>query len=254
MKKRNGDYAAPPCASPGTYLSKHFDVTYCLADPGMDEFGRQTILEPGGTAFLRVVEGGQQGTNRVPTYVRRLAYWLDRAYDAFLAPPFSMPDPAASRVSCGELPTGNVRIPVLVSGLVRDSDASYCNCIEAAPTPLSLDFAGDYPPDLLADAAAHEVFHLFQATYGGYVCEFDLPALVWRRKDSSAWTRSLYEGGAVFASGLLLPRLGRYLAEAGVLRPCTGVRNDGTPLTAGESSVVSSSAEYIQGPGLRVVS
>ena len=97
-----------------------------------------------------------------PTYIKRLCFWLERALDSYVSPPFSMLNPAAG----GKIPVS-----------VVDEFAG-------GVSPSGLFHIGNaLSPDLMCAVAVHELMHMVQLEYGG----------------TGLWQYSVFEGGAVFA-------------------------------------------------------
>ncbi|HEU4727166.1 MAG TPA: hypothetical protein VFT22_04740 [Kofleriaceae bacterium] len=163
-----------PFASP--YQSANFSVTYQTSGPAAvpSSTASEPVLDPGTSTTLTTI-----GDGVTPTYVLRIVYWLERALAAYIAPPFSMKNPAAS----GKIP---VVINTAPYGSASPSGTFYLN--------------HNLPADLICAVGVHELFHMVQFQYG---------------TNTGPWRGSLIEGGAVFAEDSAADKLNRYLDEAG---------------------------------------
>ncbi|HET7500891.1 MAG TPA: hypothetical protein VFK02_07815 [Kofleriaceae bacterium] len=161
-------------ASP--YQSANFSVTYQTSGPAAvpPSTASEPVLNPGTPDTLTTI-----GDGVTPTYVLRIVYWLERALAAYIAPPFSMKNPAAAG-----------KIPVVINtspyGSASPSGTFYMNNNLAA--------------DLICAVGVHELFHMVQFQYG---------------TTTGPWRQSMIEGGAVFAEDSAADKMNRYLDEAG---------------------------------------
>lgn len=159
-----------------TYLSPNFSITYQTSGTAAVPASTATekVVDPGGAADL-----GTIGDGTTPTYILRVAFWLERALSAYISPPFSMLNPAAAG-----------RIPVVINtapyGSASPSGTFYLN--------------NNLPADLICAVGVHELFHMVQFKYG---------------TSTGPWRRSVIEGGAVFAEDSAADKMNRYLDEAG---------------------------------------
>jgi hypothetical protein len=173
--------AGDPTAPSEAFATDHFRIRYqragTCAVSGRDE--REGICMPGsdGPPVAWIDPG------RAPSYVKRLAFWLETARTVYLGR-FGIPDPSP-------------RDPVHV--------CITCGTYGAA-SPGHLTVARDLENDMLCCVAVHELFHVFQYPYGA----------------SGPWGLALFEGGAVFAEDTIADGANRYLYLAsqseGVLR------------------------------------
>jgi hypothetical protein len=153
-----------------------------------------TAAVPSSTAAEDVIDPGSNppvviGTlpaGGVPTYIKRICFWLERALAAYVNAPFSMKNPAASG-----------KIPVVVNS------APYGSASATGTFYLNNNLADD----LMCAVAVHELFHMVQYEYGG----------------SGTWRQSVFEGGAVFAEDSAADLMNRYLDETRTNFNGTGV-------------------------------
>jgi hypothetical protein len=159
-----------------TYQSPNFSVTYQTSGTGAvsSSTATETVTDPGTSNSL-----GSIGDGTTPTYILRICFWLERALAAYVAPPFSMKNPASG----GKIP---VVINTAPYGAASPSGTMYMNC--------------KLPADLICAVGVHELFHLVQFRYGG---------------KTGPWRQSVIEGGAVFAEDSAADKMNRYLDEAG---------------------------------------
>jgi hypothetical protein len=121
-----------------TYQSANFSVTYQTSGPAAvpSSTANETVLDPGTSNSL-----GTIGDGTTPTYILRVCFWLERALAAYVAPPFSMKNPAAGG-----------RIPVVINtspyGSASPSGTFYLN--------------NNLPADLICAVGVHELFHMVQ--------------------------------------------------------------------------------------------
>jgi hypothetical protein len=134
----------------------------------------EDVIDPGSNpqVILATLPAGG-----VPTYIKRICFWLERALAAYINPPFSLLNPAAGG-----------KIPVTVNTSPYGS-----------ATPSGFFINNNLAPDLLCAVTVHELFHMVQFQYGG----------------SGTWWSSMLEGGAVFAEDSAADSMNRYLDEAG---------------------------------------
>lgn len=170
----DGDERYPWCAWRDGLFVIEYQREGCFAVAGdCDAF---TIAEPGDPAHTPVhaLPAGD-----VPNYVRRLRFWLERAF-AIYADDFGMPLPV---VPLTVRLSGYWRLGVVPTGFY---------------TSVGLGIHHAAHPDLLCSLAVHELFHAFQGRYPG----------------PRSWM-SLCEGGATAMEDLVATRVNRYLYEAG---------------------------------------
>jgi hypothetical protein len=174
-----GDPHVPWLSARSAHFVAHFQTAGEWAVPA--DTGNDVIEKPGAPSrepIARLPPGD------APEYVRRLFYWLERAYDTYSSAPFTLP------LAAGQSLPLSVRL-------------SHYTRRDGQPTggpelPNGIFLHHDCHPDLLCSIACHELFHLFQAAQG-------LP---------DAW-RSLFEGGAVLVEDQFGDGLNRYLHDAG---------------------------------------
>jgi hypothetical protein len=158
-----------------TYVSANFSVTYQTSGTAAvpSSTATETVLDPGTTAALATI-----GDGTTPTYILRIVFWLERALAAYVAPPFSMKNPALAG-----------KIPVVINtspyGSASPSGTFYLN--------------NNLPADLICAVGVHELFHMVQFQYG---------------TGTGPWRSSIVEGGAVFAEDSAADKMNRYLDEA----------------------------------------
>lgn len=159
-----------------TYTSANFSVTYQTSGPAAvsPSTANESVLDPGTANVIATI-----GDGATPTYILRVCFWLERALAAYVAPPFSMKNPA-----------GGVKIPVVINsspyGSASPSGTFYLN--------------NKLPADLICAVGVHELFHMVQFKYGSA---------------TGPWRQSVIEGGAVFAEDSAADKMNRYLDEAG---------------------------------------
>lgn len=159
-----------------TYQSANFSVTYQTSGPAAvpSSTANESVLDPGTSNVL-----GTIGDGATPAYILRVSFWLERALAAYVAPPFSMKNPAAGG-----------KIPVVINqspyGSASPSGTFYLN--------------NNLPADLICAVGVHELFHMVQFQYG---------------MATGPWRQSVIEGGAVFAEDSAADKMNRYLDEAG---------------------------------------
>jgi hypothetical protein len=159
-----------------TYDTANFHITYY--DAGVDavdpDTSAQDVTEPGSTPGV-VIDTLPAGGP--PTYVKRVAYWLEKALNKYVSAPFSMLSPAAAG-----------KIPVYV-----------LNYAFGGATPTGFYIDKDLPDDIVCAVSVHELFHMVQFQYPG----------------TGTWLTALREGGAVVAEDAVADLMNRYLDEAG---------------------------------------
>lgn len=159
-----------------THECANFTITYqdsgAAAVPSSTD--AEDVIDPGSNppVVLATLPAGGE-----PTYIKRICFWLERALAAYINPPFSLKNPAASG-----------KIPVVVNTAPYGS---------ASPTG-TFYLNNNLDPDLLCAVAVHELFHVVQFEYGG----------------SGTWKSSVTEGGAVFAEDTAADLMNRYIDEA----------------------------------------
>ena len=168
------------------YDCPNFRITYQTAgsatvDP---DSSAANVTDPGTATVIGNLPAGAP-----PTYIKRVCFWLERALAAYVAPPFSMRNPAAGG-----------RIPVVINsagfGSASPSGTFYLN--------------NALNPDLLCAVTVHELFHMVQFMYPG----------------SGTWRGAMLEGGAVFAEDSSADSMNRYLDECGTNFNGIGVMAD----------------------------
>lgn len=168
-----------------THECANFRITY--QDSGTaavpSSTAAQDVLDPGSNPPVVLASLPAGG---VPTYIKRICFWLERALASYINAPFSMLNPAASG-----------KIPVVVNsgsyGSASPSGTFYLN--------------NNLDPDVLCAVAVHELFHMVQYEYGG----------------SGTWRSSVFEGGAVFAEDSAADLMNRYIDETRTNFNGTGV-------------------------------
>lgn len=167
------------------YNTPNFTITYydAGADAVNPDISAQAVNEPGSDPPV-VIDTLPAGAP--PTYVKRVGYWLEKALNIYLSPPFSMNNPAAGG-----------RIPVYVE------DYGF-----GGATPSAFYIDNDLPADIVCAVAVHELFHMVQYQYPG----------------NGPWKWSIMEGGAVVAEDAVADLMNRYLDEAGVNFNGTGTQ------------------------------
>ena len=133
--------------------------------------GEIEVREPGTNTVLATFPD-----STVPSYVRRLGFWLDRALQIYTSPPFSLTDP-----------TENTRL----HAFIIDTDFGAAN-------PNGFYVGNRLPDSLLVAVTVHELFHMIQYRYDG----------------SGPWRGALFEGGATYAEDAVADIMNRYLYEA----------------------------------------
>lgn len=130
------------------------------------------IVDPGTTDVIHTIPAG--GT--VPTYIRLICFWANRAMDSYINAPFSLKNPAAG---------GKIAVNVTSTqfGSANASGFTIGNALNQ---------------EILAAVTVHELFHMVQFEYGL----------------SGVWRQTMMEGGAVFAEDVAADRMNRYLYEA----------------------------------------
>lgn len=166
-----------------TYDSPNFHITYYVDGPAAVDTssGSAQVVDPGTTDVLTTIPAGTD-----PTYIRRIAFWLERALTRYTTPPFSLRNPAAGG-----------RIPVFINTDPYGSATSGAFYLNHA-----------LADDLIAAVTVHELFHMVQFQYAF----------------SGPWASSMVEGGAVWAEDTTTTLMNRYLDEAGTNFNGTGVQ------------------------------
>ncbi len=164
-----------------SYESANFVITYQTSgtqavDP---DKSAMDIVSPGSNppVVLDTIPAG--GAGDPPTYVRLIAFWLERALANYINPPFSLRNPAAGGKS-----------PVYVN---HGSSGS------ASPSG-SFSIHWDLSPELVCAVSVHELFHMVQFEYG--------------LSYSHPWRQSMMEGGATLSEDSSADEMNRYLFEA----------------------------------------
>jgi hypothetical protein len=158
------------------HLCPNFRITYQDSGPAAvdPDNSSQNVIDPGSNPPVTLATLPAGG---VPTYIKRVCFWLERALATYINPPFSMRNPAAGgriEVEINSAPFGGAT-----------SSVFYLN--------------NALPPDVLCAVAVHELFHMVQFQYAG----------------SGAWLSGLREGGATWAEDTAADFMNRYLDEAG---------------------------------------
>ena len=147
----------------------HYDTTGAAAvDPAA---GEVEIREPGTGNLLATLPDCN-----VSSYVRRIAFWLERALRIYTSPPFSLTNPAS-----------NTRL----QASVIDTDFGGAD-------PNGFFVSNKLPESILVAVTVHELFHMLQYTYDG----------------KGRWRGALFEGGATYAEDAVADIMNRYLYEA----------------------------------------
>ena len=155
------------------YTTPSFKISYqttgnAAVDPTAGEI---EVLEPGTDTLLATLPD-----STVPSYVRRLGYWLERALQIYTSPPFSLTNP-----------TENTRL----HAFIIDTDFGAAN-------PKGFYVSNRLTDSLLVAVTVHELFHMIQYHYDG----------------SGRWRDALFEGGATYAEDAVADIMNRYLYEA----------------------------------------
>jgi hypothetical protein len=137
------------------------------------------IIDPGSdpAVVLDTIPAG--GASDPPTYIRLIAFWLERALSSYVNAPYSLLNPAASG-----------KIPVYVN---------HSSAGSASPSGF-FSIHWDLSPELVCAVSVHELFHMVQFEYG----------LVY----GDPWRQSIMEGGAVLSEDSAADAMNRYLYEA----------------------------------------
>ena len=157
-----------------TFDCPNFTVTYQTSGPNAVNLdsSAMNVLDPGTSNVLGTIPAGT-----VPTYVRLICWWLERALPLFINAPFSLRNPAASG-----------KIPVYINQ-TQFGSASQNNGITIGKA---------LNPGILAAVSVHELFHMVQFEYSL----------------SGPWRPSLLEGGAVLAEDTVAEKMNHYLYVA----------------------------------------
>lgn len=150
-----------------------FVITYETTGPAAVDLSTaaEDVLDPGTTNVLTTLPAGG-----VPTYIKRVCFWLQRALNAYKNPPFSLRDPSAGGpINCFIINTQ--------FGSAGSSGMNLGNVME---------------DDLLCAVAVHELFHMVQFEY----------------TINGAWRSSIMEGGATYSEDSAADSMNRYLDEA----------------------------------------
>ena len=155
------------------YSTPSFEIHYqtngsAAVDPAA---GEVEIREPGTDTLLATLPA-----SAVPSYVRRLGFWLERALQTYISPPFSLTNPAE-----------NTRL----HAFIIDTDFGSAN-------PKGFFVGNRLPDSILVAVTVHELFHMIQYMYNG----------------SGRWRGALFEGGAIYAEDAVADSMNRYLYEA----------------------------------------
>lgn len=159
-----------------TYECPNFIITYQTSGPAAvdPDTSAQDVFEPGSNPPVVI---GSLPAGSPPTYIKRLCFWLERALNSYVTPPFSMLNPAGS---------GKIPVNVIAETF-------------GGANPSGFHIGNALPPDLICAVAVHELFHMVQYEYGGM----------------GLWRQSVFEGGATFAEDSAAELMNRYLDEAG---------------------------------------
>lgn len=130
------------------------------------------VVDPGTTNVIHTIPAG--GT--VPTYIRLICFWANRAMDAYINAPFSLKNPAAG---------GKIAVTVTSTQF-------------GGASPSGFTIGNALNQEILAAVTVHELFHMVQYEYGL----------------SGVWRQTMMEGGAVFAEDVAADKMNRYLYEA----------------------------------------
>lgn len=167
-----------------SYDCPNFTINYYIDGPSAPnaDTSSQTVVDPGlGTVLATLPAGGP------PTYIKRCCFWLERALNTYITPPFSLRNPAGG---------GKIQVYINTSPY-------------GSATPGAFYLNNALNNDLIAAVTVHELFHMVQFQYGG----------------SGAWQYSMMEGGAVWAEDANTEMMNRYADEAGSNFNGIGVQN-----------------------------
>ncbi len=150
-----------------------FRVTYQTTGADAVDLSQaaEDVFDPGTTNLLTTLPAGT-----MPTYIKRICFWLQRALNSYINAPFSLRNPAAS----GLIPVNIINIPY-----------GFAN-------PSGMTLGNQMADDLICAVAVHELFHMVQYEYS----------------ISGDWRSAMIEGGAVFAEDSAADSMNRYLDEA----------------------------------------
>ena len=159
-----------------TYECPNFIITYQTSGPAAvaADSSAQDVIEPGSSPPVVI---GSLPAGAPPTYIKRLCFWLERALNSYITPPFSMLNPAAA---------GKIPVNVIAETF-------------GGANPSGFHIGNALSNDLMCAVTVHELFHMVQYEYGG----------------TGLWRQSVFEGGAVFAEDTAAELMNRYLDEAG---------------------------------------
>ena len=155
------------------YLTPSFEVHYQTSGSAQVDLkaGDVEVREPGTDTLLATLPD-----SAIPSYVRRLGFWLERALDIYTSPPFSLANPAK-----------DTRLHAFI--IDTEFGGASANGF----------FVGNNLPDsMLVAVTVHELFHMIQYMYDG----------------SGRWHGALFEGGATYAEDAVADSMNRYLYEA----------------------------------------
>lgn len=157
-----------------THDCGNFSVTYQTSGPAAVDTSTDAldILDPGTTTVLDTIPAG----GSVPTYIRLICWWANRALNSYITAPFSLKNPAAS---------GKIAINVTSTDF-------------GGASPSGFTIGNSLGQEILAAVTVHELFHMVQYEYGL----------------SGAWYSTMMEGGAVFSEDVAADAMNRYLYEA----------------------------------------
>ncbi len=173
----NRDILTPGATN--TVITPNFIVTYDDSGPDAVDLdtSMQHVSEPGSSPPIVIAT---LPPGNPPTYIKRICYWLEKALNIYVSPPFSMLNPAAGgkiRVHVGGYETGGASR----TGLVISSHLD---------------------PDKIGIVVAHEVFHMVQFQY-------------WE-DNFGYWRESIVEGGATLAENEVVGLVKSYLSMGGI--------------------------------------
>ena len=156
------------------YTTPSFEIHYQTSGNAAVDLaaGEVDIYEPGTDTLFATLPN-----SAIPSYVRRLGFWLERALDIYTSPPFSLANPAKQS-----------RLHAFII------DTKF-----GGASPQGFFVGNKLPESILVAVTVHELFHMVQYTYNG----------------SGRWRGALFEGGATYAEDAVADSMNRYLYEAG---------------------------------------
>lgn len=151
-----------------------FRINYQTTGPAAVDLSTAAldVLDPGTANVLDTIPAG----GSVPTYIRLICWWANRALDAYINPPFSLRNPTAG---------GKIEVYVTSTQFGGASSSGFT-------------IGNALNQEILAAVTVHELFHMVQYEYSL----------------SGAWRDTLMEGGATFAEDITADKMNRYLYEA----------------------------------------